>query len=185
MGNEPDSEYQTLISLYEKAKSQRQFSKTSLMLLICITSIVCLMKIFHENVTPILNAIASIVVGFLLICYFYNFKKQRNLDKNFVEVAINGLKTEKEHPFSERSYFRTNIRKLNLWGEIASTAIFDFAVIYFFSVLITQALKSINPEIVTKLMSTTQLRTLFIACCLVYYYYKPFRPLARIQKEIS
>lgn len=132
-----------------------------------------------------MNASASAVVTLLLIWHFWDFKYKRGLDRRTAELVLEGVELEKARPFLQPSFFREYLKEFNVMGAMASFAIFDFAFLYFFSVSVTQLLKSIDPGIVAKLAPTTPFRTWGISIILGWLYYIPLRPISHLKKELQ
>jgi hypothetical protein len=115
-------------------------------------------------------------------CNFWDFRKKRTMDRRMTDIILEGLEFEKR---KEASFFTEYLTKFSVIGEMAAMAIFDFAFLYFFSVSVTQLIKLINPEIVTKLAPPTPIRTLIISAFLCWLYYQPLRPLVQAKKPFE
>jgi hypothetical protein len=178
--------HQILINQYNEIKSLQKKSQTKTIILeILVVAIVCCMKAFQHSTSVAMNAWASAVVTLLLIWHFWDFKSKRDLDRRTAELVLEGVELEKAKPFLKPSFFHDYLKEFNVLGEMAGFAIFDFAFLYFFSVSVTQLIKSINPEIVAKLMPSTPIRTFLISAFLGWMYYMPLRPIAHLKKELQ
>jgi len=175
--------HQQLVEQYkETGKIVNKSTTKTVILEAFVVVIVCGMKAIQARASLALNIIATTCVGILFVWHFWGFRHRRAMDKKTVNVILEGLELEKQHPFLGQSFFRDYLKKFNVIGEIARMALFDFIFIYFFSISITQLLKSINPEIVTRLAPSALIRTLVITSYLGWVYYRSVKPLIRIQK---
>jgi len=179
-------QHQGLVNQHNEIKDLSEKWKTkTLILLALVVGIVCGVKSIQTTASINLNIISCSCVGILLVCHFWDFKFKRSLDEKKAELVIEGVKIEKQYPFAKLSFFQNYLKEFNILGEMARIAIFDFAFLYFFSVSATQLLKTINPEIVAKLIPSTPVRTFLISLILGLAYYIPLRPISHLKKKLQ
>lgn len=175
--------HQTLIGQYNEIRSlQKKLRKKAVIFEVLIMVIVCSMKLIQASANVTLNLIASLIAGSILILHFWDFKYRTGLERKIVDVVGEGIEIEQNQPFSKSSFFRGYLKEFNFFSEIAEYLIFDFFILFFFSVSITQLIKSINSEIVMKIAPSTPLRTMLINGVLFWSYYVPFKPIINLKK---
>ena len=185
-GSTMTENHQKLVEQYrENEKNRDKFTKKTISIEACVVVIVCTMKTLQGSATLNLNLIATTCVAFLTIWHFWGFKYRRFLDRQKTEIILDGVELEQRNPFSKLSFFRDYMKEFNIIGKLVHLAIFDVIFLYFFSVSVTQLLKAIDPEIITKLAPSTSIRTFIISVCLGLAYYPPIRPLAQLKKELE
>lgn len=178
--------HQSLIDQYNGVRQvQKKLRKKALILEILTIAIVCSMKAFQSSVSTTLNTIASVMVSGIVIYHFLDFKYRASLEKRIADTVAEGIQIEQKQALSKPPFFRKYLNDFNFFSEVIGYLLFDFLLLFFFSVSITQTIKSINPEIVSKIMPSAPLRTFLINGILVGLYYISFKPILKIKRDNS
>jgi len=177
--------HQKLVDEYTASEKKIDKSRTGVIIVeVLIVGIVVTMKAIQKTASLELNICATSLVLLLLSWHFWGFYPRRSEYANSASIVLKGVELEMANPFLGVSFFRNYLKDFNALGQIIRMAIFDIFLIYFFSVLYTQLIKSINPEVIVKLRSITPISTALINLFLGWAYYRAIRPLVHLKRSI-
>lgn len=177
-------EHQKLIEEFKANEKVIDKSRVGIIILmVFIIGIVIGMKAIQTTASLQLNICATSVVLLLLAWHFLGFYPRRARYEKSTNIVLRGLQIERENPFLKASFFKDYLNEFKTLGKILEMVIFDLFLIYFFSVSVTQLIKTISPAAIVKLRPITPISTAFISFSLVWAYYRAIRPLVRLKSE--
>lgn len=177
--------HKILIDQYKaNVKVIEEFQIKAVVLEFFVVGIVVWMKAIQHNVTVMNNLLATSCVGILLSWYFWDYRPRCSLYEKNTEIVLKGAKMEMESsPLG--TFFMDYLNDFSVLGQLIKMALFDLILIYFFSVSLTQLLKSINPEMVVRMRPITPISTLMISGYLVWIYYQPIKGIVHFKKTLE
>lgn len=177
--------HQSLIEDFKNnSKAIERARKHALLAEIIAVLIVILMKTLQSRQNLTLNAIGTVAVGMILALHFTRFNNRDRLYREKSEIVLQGFSLESQFGGTELCFFHDYIKNLSYLGELASRTLFDNFLVYFFSISLTQLLKTIDPTCTLHLKTITPFSTIAILAIFYFMYSPPLKPLVKLKNVV-